>query len=280
MMSFSDEYKDLMELIKFKQYRRYGNDLFSQFCFDDGYEWKLEYNICELVWGFCKNPCYAKRLVKTLEKDIPDMNKCLKVLAKGNSNIRSERMYNRWDTAMDAIDLNDKKNKPMIVYSTENSHVWSNKKVFCSDVDGELWHGILMTQDALTNLDYIGVELIGTNVDEENWETEYRFHSSDILKQVRSFTYDNQELQLFTPFKHPLIMLNSGLEISVSFNFIDGRLPKESQIKTVYGVCNTSLRKWLEKPTSTFTTELCLGRKLIVDTTKECVDEVSLQVEY
>jgi len=274
-MSSAQEYNDLLDLIKFKEYRRYGNDLYAKYCFDDGYEWKFEYNICELVWGFCKNPCFANRLVKLLENSIPDMNICLKVLAKGNVNINNTKMYNRWETAIDAIELNESQ-KPMIIYSTENSHVWSNKRIFCNDVDGELWHGVLMTKDALDNLDYISIELSATNYNNQKWKTEYRWHSSDVVNQCREFDYLQKDLLLFTPFKHPLILLHSGLDVNVSFNFTDGRLPKESQIKMVYGVCNNTLRNWIEHPTCTFTTELAHGRKLIVDTSQSCVDEVSI----
>lgn len=275
-MTSTQEYNELLDLIKFKQYRRYGDDLYAKYCFDDGYEWKYEYNICELVWGFCKNPCFANKLVKKLEKTIPDMNQCLKVLAKGNVNVKSSRMYNRWETAMDAVDLNDN-NKPMIIYSTENSHVWADKKVFCNDVDGELWHGVLMTKDAINQLDYIGVELSGKNYKGFDWKTEYRWHSTDVIELSRMFDSEQSELVLFTPFKHPLILLGTGLNVSVSFNFLDGRLPKESQIKMVYGVCNTVLHNWIENPTSTFTTELAYNRKLIVDTSKACVDEISIK---
>ena len=94
---------------------------------EDG-EWKFEYNICEFVWGFCKNPCFAKALTRQLEKNITDLNGLVKALAKGNRHIKSERLYHKWDTAMNIIDLNDNK-KPLIIYSTENSHIWSDKKI-------------------------------------------------------------------------------------------------------------------------------------------------------
>lgn len=274
-MTYDEEYENLKDLIIFKGYRRYGDDLYTKYSFEDGYEWKFEYNICEFGWGFCKSPCFANELVKQLKKDIPNMNKCLKALAKGN-NVKSDRMYTKWDTAMDAVELNDNSRKPLIIYSTENSHFWSDKKVFCNDVDGELWHGILMTQDSLDNLDHIGIELCGTNAEGYDWNIEYRWHQTDVLKASSSF---DTELILFTPFKHPLILLNSGLELNVSFNFVDDRLPKETQIKMVYGICNSTLRNWIENPTSTFTTELAFGRKLIVDTSNYIVDEVSINVE-
>lgn len=274
-MTFFEEYNDLLELIKFKDYRRYGDGLYAKYCFDDGYEWKFEYNICELAWGFCKSPCFANGLVQQLEKGLPDMNKCLKALAKGN-NVKINRMYTKWDTAMDAVDLNDNPNRPLIMYSTESSHVWTNKKVFCSDVDGELWHGVLMTQDVVDNMDNINIELSGTNEDDIQWNIDYRWHQTDIHKSTKSF---GEGLILFTPFKHPLILFNSGLEVNVTFNFTDGRLPQETHIKMVYGVCNSILREWIEEPTSIFTTELAFGRKLAVDTSKGIVDELSLNVK-
>ena len=74
-------------------------------------------------------------------------------------------------------------------------------------------------------------------------------------------------------------MLNSGLQVSLSFSFIDGRLPKESQIKMIYGICSYVLQNWIENPTSTFTTELAYDRKLIVDTSIKRSDDVSLNVK-
>lgn len=275
MMTFDDEYNELMDLIKFKKYRRYGDNLYAQYVFDDGFEWKLEYNICELVWGFCKNPCYANRLVEALGTKTPDMNKCVKTLAKSNKNIRSDRTYNSWEAAINAVELNDNSKHPFIVYSTESTHLWTDKKVFCNDVDGELWHGILMTKDALDNLDRICVELSGTNSREKRWNMEYMWHSSDV-KTLITHIDDNV---FFSPFKHPLILIDSGLEVAVSFHFTDGRLPKESQVKMVYGLCNSVLRHWIENPTSTFTTELAHGRKLVIDTTRERVDEMSTTIK-
>ena len=276
-MTFDEEYYELLDLIKLKDYRRYGDDLYAKYCFNDGYKWKFEYNICELVWGFCKNPCFANGLVKQLEKNVPNMNKCLKALAKGNK-VKNNRMYMRWDTAMDAVELNDAPNRPLIIYSTESSHVWTNKTVFCNDVDGELWHGILMTRDVVDHLDYINIELWGTNSENEEWMTEYRWHQTDVDKSSTLFETANSGLMLFTPFKHPLILFKSGLELKVTFNFVDGRLPQETQIKMVYGVCNSTLREWIEFPTTTFTTELAFGRKLIVDTSKETIDDVDMNV--
>lgn len=269
-MTFDEEYYELIKLFKLKEFRRYGDDLYTKYCFDWGYEWKFEYNICELVWGFCKNPCFAKGLIKQLEKDIIDMNIFVKVLAKSNKAIKPEKLCNRWDSAMDLIELNDYKT-PVVVYSTENSHIWTDKKIVCDDVDGELWHGILMTEDFLSNLGNICIELSGRNIDNDIWEKRFVWDSCDLMNSSRVFE-DN--VYIFTPFKHPLILLNSGLEVSVSFNFVDGRLPKEGHVKIIYGVCNSSLKDWIENPTTTFTTELAFGHKISVDTSNGIIDEL------
>lgn len=276
-MTWDDEYRELMNLIKFKKYRRYGNDLYAHYQFDDGYEWKFEYNLCEIVWGFCKNPCFANTLVKKLEEDVPDMNKCITTLAKGNNKISSKKMFSSWSSAMDAIDLNDTP-KPMIVYSTESSHVLTNKKVFCNDVDGDMWHGLLMTDEVIENLEHISVELTGVNSNGKLWSTEYRWFVTDVVSQSKRFEREDSGLMLFSPFKHPIILMGSGINIAVSFHFMDGRLPDESQIRMIYGLCNTVLHKWIETPSTTFTTHLAYDRKLIVDTSNGRVDEVSMKV--
>ena len=269
-MTFEEEYADLLKLIKFKDHRRYGTDLYAKYCFDGGYEWKHEYNICELVWGFCKNPCFAKELVVELDNNVIDMNVFMKTLAKGNKKIKSNKLCCDWDSAIAQLDTNDS-NAPFIVYSTENSHLWSDKKIFCDDIDGELWHGILMTPDVLYGLDHITLELSGKNSDGVEWLKEIRWAVEDIIVNSRAF---DEELNLFTPFKHPLILTNSGISLNVYFNFIDGKLFAENQIKMVYGICSSSLKKWIEDPTSPFTTELAFGDKIIIDTSNSIVNYV------
>ena len=274
MMSFADEHQELLTLINYKNYRRYNNDLYALYDTDGTgqSEWKFEYNICEFVWGFCKNPCYAKRLTKALEDDVQNFNGFLKVLARSNNNIKPSNLYHKWDTAIDVADK-ETNERPSIVYSTESSHLWSNKKVFCNSIDGELWHGILMTKDTVDNLESIRIDLQGTNSRNMEWKSDYLWHVSDVMMKCKTFGEDNN-LVLFTPFVHPVILIGDCVQLAVSFSFTDGRLPKESQIKIVYGICNSALTKWLEKSTG-FKTQLTPNRKLIVNIPNNTVDEVT-----
>jgi hypothetical protein len=186
-------------------------------------------------------------------------------------------LYHKWESAVDIAD-GDNSDKPLIVYSTESSHLWTNKKVFCNNIDGELWHGILMTNDTVDNLESIKIQLEGTNSQNKQWKSEFLWHSSDVVLNSKPFnalgSTDNSSLVLFTPFKHPLVLINECLSVAVSFNFNDGRLPKESQIKIVYGVCNNVLVKWLEK-CSGLKIQLSHDSKLTFNIPNNTVDETS-----
>lgn len=271
-MTFQDEYINLTELIRYKEYRRYGDDLYAQYVFDGGYEWKYEYNICEFVWGFVKNPCFAPRLVEYLEKNIVNMRKYLKILANGNKKVRSTCLYNKWDAAMNVAELSKTQS---IIYSTENSHLMLSGKMVCNDVDGELWHGMLMTTDFADSLTDINVELSGLNSDGFKWSMDYRFTKDEVQKDSRFFDNDsNSELLFYSPFKHPLILLGSDLKCVVSFNTIDN-VALESQVNMVYGLCCPEMRNLIKYPTNTFTCELCRGSRLVIDTSNGVVDEIS-----
>lgn len=277
-MTFDDEYTKLLDLIKYKEYRRYGKDLYAKYIFDGGYEWKYEYNICEFVWGFVKNPCFAPGLVRYLEKNVIDMRKYLKILAKSNKRVDSSRLYHKWESAMNVAESCD---KPCIIYSTENSHLMMSGKIFCNDVDGELLHGLLMTKSFVANLDYINIELAGTNQEGRQWRMDYRFHQSEVNKDSHYFEGDQPDLIFYAPFKHPLILMGSNLECVVSFNFIKNddcvttHNAFENQVKIVYGVCGGDMKKLIDQPTNTFTCELCRGHSLIIDTSNGYVDELS-----
>ncbi len=275
MMSFADEHSRLLDLIKYKKYRRYGNDLYAQYDKDASVQWKFEYNICEFVWGFCKNPCYAKRLVKALEENVQSCDGFLKLLARSNNNVKPSKLYHKWDNAVDVADNSETKDKPVIVYSTECSHLWTNKTVFCNSLDGDLWHGILMTRDVVDHLDNVKIQLQGKNSRGQHWKSEFLWHVSDVIAHSKPFDNTTEvSPMLFTPFAHPIILYNECLNVSVTFNFLDGRLPKESQIKIVYGICNRILGEWLGKSTG-FKTQLTPNRKLIVNIPNLTVDEVS-----
>jgi hypothetical protein len=270
-MTFDQEYKELTDLINFKEYRRYGNDLFAKYVFDGGYEWKYEYNICEFVWGFVKNPCFAPRLVRYLEKNVTDMKKYLKILAKSNKQVNNSNLFGKWESAMNAAE--GSKN-PCIIYSTENSHVMMGRdnQMFCNDVDGDLWHGLLMTENLVNSLHYIKFEVSGVSSENNEWTMEYMFDQIEIQKKARYFDSEQQGLLFYSPFKHPLILFNSNLECTVT---LVGEDVTENQIKLVYGICGKGLRNFLQNPTNTFTTELCNNSRLIVDTSNGVVDEES-----
>lgn len=259
--SFKDEYNSLVDLAKYKKYRRYGKDLYVREN-NETDVWKPEYNISEFTWGFCKSPCYAKRLTDSLEQAIPDHKKYLKTVAKSNKNVSANKLHQTWESAISVVQKSDK-SIPLIVYSTENSHIVTDKTVFCNDVDGEFWHGILLSPEVLANLDNIIVSVSGIDFEGNEWCTDFIWHVTDIKRMATQFN-SLEPMFYFSPFKHPVLLFNSSLSLNVSFNFIDGRLPSSSCVKMVYGVCNAALEEWLTS-SEYFTTELAFDRKLVIN---------------
>lgn len=244
--TFQDEYKALYRLIYKKCYCRYRDKLCT---IKDG---RLcpEYNLCEFVWGFCKNPCFAKRLVEQLETTLPDQKPFFRAISRSNRKVSANKLFSKWDQALavaQEAESHNETSRPMIVYSTETSSMISSKTIFCDQVDGEFWHGILLAPDILSNLESIKMKIEHQNHEQRNqtvvtyeWNNRKIRKLSTLLNQPTSMFY-------FSPFKDPLVLFNNPLELHVSFNFVDGRLPNESTIKMVYGVCNMQLEQWLEK---------------------------------
>lgn len=266
--TFKDEYDSLVDLTKFKNYRRYGKSLYVKES-PESDNWKPEYNLAEFAWGFCKSPCYAKRLVDTLETNLPDHKKFLKVLSRANNNITPNKVFSQWESAVSAI-VKENSSNPMVLYSTESNHVWKNKTLYCNDVDGELWHGMLIPPDVLMGLETISVTLTGKDFDNEPWATEYFWNAKDVKTMCVQFNSIEPQFY-FSPFKHPLILLNGGLSVKVDLTFVDGCIPNESNVKMVYGICNTVLQNWLNDIDS-FTSETAFDQKLVMKGDR-CVEQ-------
>ena len=128
-LTFSEELKNLLVLIKFKDYNRYGNTLYAQYT-----HLKADCTIPEFVWNFCKNPCFAKALIKHIIDQVPDCNVYLKEITNATK-INVENIYDDWDDAT----LMAFTGKTKIVYSTEFSCKEHAKTSFdLDDIDGEL----------------------------------------------------------------------------------------------------------------------------------------------
>lgn len=250
--TFDEELHVLLELIRYKRYLRYGENL----CLFSNDQLCVEYNICEFVWGYCKNPCFAKRLITTLEKTLTDNKVFYKSILQSNTHVTGNKVFPQWELALTAAE--DEQTRPMIVYSTETSSMISSKTIFCNEVDGEFWHGILLPPEIMNNIDTIEIKF----VDDSKTLGKYEWNNRQIRKQCIQFK-QAESLLYFSPFKHPIVFSHSILELHVTFNFIDHRLPNESNIKMVYGVCNKVLENWLEKYSSLIVSELINNDKLV-----------------
>lgn len=267
--TFQDEYEALQRLISNKRYHRCGDKLCT---LKDG-AMVPEYNLCEFVWGFCKNPCFAKRLIETLETKLRDHKPIYRLISRSNKKVSAQKLFPKWEQALavaQEAESHIETSRPMIVYSTETSSMISSKTIYCDQVDGEFWHGVLLADDVLSNLESIKMKIVHTG-EENNFQTNkppqtvasYEWNNRKIRK---SSTLLNQPTSMFyfSPFKNPILMFNNPIELQISFNFIDGRLPNESTIKMVYGICNMQLEQWLEKFGFSVPMRLCDDKTLVI----------------
>ena len=81
-LTFSDELEKLLELVEYKQFIRIGQVLYAEYCG----ALKAECTVSELVWGWCRNPCFANTLIGELILNVPDYSR---ILGNGNRSICS-----------------------------------------------------------------------------------------------------------------------------------------------------------------------------------------------
>lgn len=254
--NYQDELKALLELIEFKQYHRYGQTLYAR------YEtMKPEITLCELAWGFCRNPCFANKLYGDLNNIVPDRTKFSSLMSKSNRAIESELLNPSFDYAMRQIC--SKISSVMLAYSTESTNMRDRTEIevngsatqylHASDEDGELWHGLLIeNQTDWNKIDSIKIALQLN--DDVVWQ--HTFNRREVAKHIKAVN----DVCMWVPFKHPVIMFNVGLEVLTQINF-DGE--PEQEVKQVFGVGSNEFCVWLSE--TSFETKLCKDNYLLID---------------
>lgn len=264
-----NELKKLVSIANKQSLRRYGD-----FFYTKTNKLKQIRSIREFAWGYCSHPCYANTLAAELKKIIPDYKKFLSILARANKKIVGDNLYETWEEAMNVVEPLTGICQYPIAHTIENSCMWTDRILRVTDVDGDIWNGILFTQSSLANLDTIQLQLDAKNSDGMDWGRIYEWSGKDVVTKCKHLLGENEigttDWYLFTPFKHPLILKNVDLKLKISVHFFDGRKPTEEDIKTVFGVCSEQFCDWLSN--EKFKLELGFGDKYIIDTTKECID--------
>jgi hypothetical protein len=243
--TFDDELKTLIALVRFKGYKRDGCVLYAKY---DIY--KPECTITELVWGFCRNPCFARRLTRELLAIIPDFTE---ILGKSNQMICQGRLFPTFDTAMAQI-CKKSNDRPHIVFSTEGTNrfdgTYIDEEANCvvqtynaTDEDGETWHGLIVTPDWAKHVQNVNVSFITSC---EDWSDTciwtHNYSSASIAKRVKGLN-DASGLCLFKPLKHPMPLLNLNLRILVSVTYKNANV--EFIPLQVFGVISNDFSDWL-----------------------------------
>jgi len=268
-LSVDDEFELLLNLIKTLSLKRYADAFFVKYK-----TLQRAYSIREFVWAYCYNPSFADRLIVRLEERVPDYKQYLSILARANKKIHIDNIFLEWNDA--ATELEKPDNIHPITYSVENSSIWTKNSIKVTSVDGDLWNGVVFASDILANIDTVQIELETTNSKGMQWGRVYEWSGDDIVASCKSI-YDGAEqieqeddLFLFTPFKHPLILRGVDLKCVVSIHLYDGTKIDDDNVKLVFSVCSESFCDWLSN--EKFKLELAYGDKYIVDIAHEAID--------
>ena len=244
--TFNDELKALIALVRFKKYKRDGCVLYAKY---DIY--KPECTVSELVWGFCRNPCYARKLVRELLANIPDYPE---ILSKSTQMIQQDTIYPSFDAAM--VQLCKKIGAPQIVFSTESTNIRDGfyidednrvvQSYNATDDDGETWHGFLVTPEWVNGVSNVCVCLYSQC---EGWSDtmiwQHSYGPASITKRIKNIDND---LCLFQPLKHPLPLLNLNLRVSVQITYKSAVTTIDESFATprqVFGILSNDFSNWL-----------------------------------
>lgn len=237
--TFNEELETLTKLVTFKGYKRYGCVFYAKYDF-----YKPECTVSELVWGFCRNPCYARQLARELSIRVPDF---ADVLSKSNQLICSDTVYQSFDQAMAQICKKD--NAPQMVFSTEGTssydETYENVQILnATEDDGELWHGLLMPSSCNGNtVDYIKICMLSSsNPGLLLWQ--HTFKTASVAKRIKQ----RGDLRVFQPFKNPFPLLDLDVRIVTTIVLKKGHVFAEQQqepIKQLFSVCSTAFCTWL-----------------------------------
>jgi hypothetical protein len=251
---YQEELNNLMDLVKFKEYRRYGPILYAK------YEVvKPECSILELVWGWCRNPVFAARLTADLEAKIPNCETFSKVLAKSNRLIDTDNLNRSFDQAMRQVC--NKREPSLMSFTTESTNLFdvvdTNYQLMNgTDDDGELWHGVLIeNENEWKQVSDITITIYKEDPKYIVWEQTFS------AAEVRRNTKRVNDVVAFLPFKHPLLILNMDILIETRINFYEDS--ERTPLKQIFGIGSNDFCNWLSD--ACFETKLCNGYSAVID---------------
>ena len=261
-LTFQDELKALIQLVKFKNYRRSGCVLYAKY----GY-FKPECTITELVWGFCRNPCYARALSRELSALIPDY---VELMGKANQSIESESIYCTFDYAMKELARSRRDKVPKaLVYSSESTNPCDSividsencqyvRTLHTTDEDGEIWCGILVQNEQWAkNVERITVSIYEGDVESNYLLWQHTYSHASVAKRVKK----RNNIYVFQPFKHALPLLDLKLRMTTCITY---RADAENiGAMQLFGVLSDHFCEWLQE--SSLEIKLCKNSVALVN---------------
>ena len=234
-LSFGDELELLLELVKFKGFVRYSGVLYAEHCG----EFRPECTIAELVWGWCRNPCYALRLIEEVTASIPDY---LKIL--GNSH-RDMSLPLICGNVSEAVDLMDRTNSDITYSIGEHpyDHCYEDiesgerfQVINCSDQEGHFWNGLLIPSEKwVGGVKSIKIEIIDQADFVHLFST--TFTSAEVAKRIRR----RNDVIMFQPFRHPMPLQSLGIEVHISIDYCGNEI---GHAEPLFSVASLRFMEW------------------------------------
>lgn len=253
-LTFNEELSRLEDLIEFKRYERVGDVLYARYD-----TLRPECTLSELVWGNCKSPCFANRLIEQLREIVPSFPS---ILSQTNREVSNYLTFRTFDEAIGMI--NDTEDDGIhVVYSTENSNpadcVYeegdSQKRMMvATDEDGELWCGVVISEALLQGIDDITVTFFDSK-QQSIWEQTFS-HGAVVRR-----TKDRNGKLIFQPFRHPVPLLD--LEISIVTVIRFNQSACNYFATQLFGIVSNDFCEWLGR--SLFEIKLCRGWSVVMD---------------
>ena len=245
-LTYDDELKNLLELVKFKNFVRYGHVLYSDYCGT----LKPECTVGELVWGWCRNPCFAISLIKEMLSILPDFPK---ILGRSNRYICSDLIATNFDQAMVMVCAKTG-NAPHLAYSIESTNQMDQvyeestaesdhyvRLLNGTGFDGELWHGLSVNQEWGKGVSSVCVSIYGGGATKRNLLWQHTYTGSSITKRTRA----RNDVVMFQPFKHPLPLME--LDITVVTQIIYKPEATDVDALQIFGVGSNKFCDWLQQ---------------------------------
>ena len=264
--TFADELKALVDLVKFKNYRRSGCVLYAKY----GY-FKPECTITEMVWGFCRNPCYARSLSRELSALIPDY---VDIFAKANQCITQDSIFPTFDYAMRELATKaNKANKTPapkhIAFSSESTNPCDGividgescqyeRTLHATDEDGEIWCGIsIPDENWIDNVVNVAITIHGGDSENNELLWQNTFSRASVAKRMKK----RNDVLMFQPFKHALPLLDLKLRMTICITYrADANNIEGAQI---FGILSDPFCEWLRE--SSLEIKLCKKNVALVN---------------